>query len=208
MRRIAIVTAVLIAGSALAQTGGPAIYATSERVAHLDRALATLQRLGPDGARAFENEVYQAMRTRCRPSGMQPPAVACLATAADTVCAGKPDGAGCAAAADVIVTNLHAENAFVPETTRMRLVAAGADYHAGVMREMRTRLELLASELVLAAPGARADGARIDAFCAERDREGVACEPGAKLCVASLPWQRCVAGLVWYVSTLDQEKQP
>ncbi|HUQ07264.1 MAG TPA: hypothetical protein VM261_32455 [Kofleriaceae bacterium] len=210
MRRLAIVAAVLLASSALAQTDGPAIYATSERAAHLDRALATLQALGPDGARAFENEVYQAMRTRCRPSGMQPPAVACLATAADAVCATRSDGAGCAAAADVVVTNLHAENAFVPETTRMRLVAAGADYHAGVMREMRTRLELLASELVLAmasSGGAKADGARIDAFCAERDREVVACEPGAKLCVPSLPWQRCVAGLVWYVSTPEEEKK-
>ncbi len=206
MRRIAIAAAVLLASSALAQTGEPAIYARSERVAHLDRALATLQGLGPDGVRAFENEIYQAMRTRCRPSGMQPPAVACLATAADAVCATRSDGVGCAAAADVIVTNLHAENAFVPETTRMRLVAAGADYHGGVMREMRTRLELLASELVLAAPGAKADGARIDAFCAERDREVVACEPGAKLCVPSLPWQRCVAGLVWYVSTPEEPK--
>jgi hypothetical protein len=140
--------------------------------------------------------------------------VACLAAAADAVCAGKTDGAeraGCAAAADVVATNLHAENAFVPETTRMRLVAAGADYHGGVMREMRARLELLASELVLAmagSGGAAADGARIDTFCAERDRDVVACEPGAKLCVPSVPWQRCAAGLVWYVSTLAEESKP
>jgi hypothetical protein len=211
VRKLGVVAAVMLASSAPAQTGGPAIYPPSERAAHLDRALATFQALGPDGARAFESEVYQAMRARCRPSGMQPPAVACLAAAADAVCAGKADGAeraGCAAAADVVVTNLHAENAFVPETARMRLVAAGADYHGGVMREMRTRLELLASELVLAAPGAAADGARIDTFCAERDRDVVACEPGARLCVPSLPWQRCAAGLVWYVSTLAEEPKP
>ena len=199
VKRVLVLTAAVLASSAFAQTDAPAIYARAERVAHLDRALATFAALGPDGARAFENEVYQAMRTRCRPSGMEPPAVACLATVAEAVCATRPDAAGCAAAADIVVTNLHAENAFVPESTRMRLVAAGADYHGAMLREMRTRHALLASELTLTAPGAAASGARIDAFCAGRDREVVACEPGAKLCVPSLPWQRCVAGLVWYI---------
>jgi hypothetical protein len=203
VRRLIVVGIAVLASSAFAQPDASAVYARAERVAHLDRALATFAALGPDGARIFENELYQAMRARCRPSGMQPPALACLAAVADAVCAGKPDGAGCAAAADVVVTNLHGENAFVPETTRMRLVAAGADYHRGVMREMRTRLALLAAELALARPGAKVDGAHLDAFCAGRDREGVTCEPGARLCVASLPWQRCVAGLVWYVSTQE-----
>lgn len=204
VRRAVVVLIAMLASSAFAQPDASAIYARAERATYLDRALATFAALGHDGTRAFESELYQAMRARCRPTGMQPPPLACLAAVADTACATRPDADGCAAAADVVVTNLHAENAFVPETTRMRLVAAGADYHGGVMREMRSRLALLASELALARPGARADGALIDAFCAGRDREVVTCEPGARLCVASLPWQRCVAGLVWYVSTPEE----
>lgn len=208
MKRTVVIAAVVLVSSAFAQSAGLAPYDRADRVAHLDRALATLAALGPDGTRAFENELYQAMRTRCRPTGMQPPAVACLEAVASGVCATKSDGAGCAAAADVVMTNLHAETALVPETTRMRLVAAGADYHGAMLREMRSRHALLAAELSLATPGAAATGARIDAFCAGRDRgDGVTCEPGATLCVPSLPWQRCVAGLVWYVST-PEDRSP
>lgn len=205
MRRVAVLLGAVLASSAFARSDGPAPYVREDRVAHLDAALSAFAALGPDGTRAFEAEVYQAMRTRCKPTGMQPPPVVCLEAVASGVCAAKPDAAGCAAAADVVVTNLHAENALVPETTRMRLVAAGADYHGAMLREMRSRHALLASELALATPGSAATGARIDRFCAERDREGVSCEPGAKLCVPSLPWQRCVAGLVWYVSTPEKE---
>jgi hypothetical protein len=198
VRRAVVIVAALATSSAFAQDA-PAIYAKQERAAHLDRALAMFLSLGPEGTRAFENEVYEAVRTRCKPSGLQSPASACLATVGESVCAGKD--ASCGPASDVILTNLHAENAFVPETTRMRLVAAGADYHPAMLAEMRKRQAVLAAELALASPGAKADGARIDAFCTGRDREVVACEPGAKLCVPSIPWQRCVAGLVWYVST-------
>jgi hypothetical protein len=201
VRRAIVVIAALATSSAIAQDA-PAIYAKRERAAHLDRALSMFLSLGPDGTRTFESEVYEAVRTRCKPSGLQSPASACLASVGESVCAGKD--AWCVPAADIILTNLHAENAFVPETTRMRLVATGADYHPAMLAEMRKRQAILAAELVLAAPGSKADGARIDAFCADRDREVVACEPGAKLCVPSIPWQRCAAGLVWYVSTKDQ----
>jgi hypothetical protein len=203
MRRLVVILAALASSSAIAQDA-PAIYAKKERAAHLDRALSMFLSLGPDGTRAFENEVYEAMRTRCKPSGLQAPLTACLATVGEAVCAGKD--AWCGPAADVILTNLHAENAFVPESTRMRLVATGADYHPAMLAEMRRRQAILAAELVLAMPGTKADGARIDAFCANRDREVVACEPGAKLCVPSIPWQRCAAALVWYVSTPGESK--
>jgi hypothetical protein len=208
MRRgFAVAAAVVLASSAFAQPDAPAPYVREDRVAHIDAALAAFATLGPDGTRALEAAIYQDIRTRCKPSGTEAPIVGCLEAFASAACAARFDLTGCSAAADVIVTNLHAENALVPDTTRMRLVAAGADYHGAMLREMRSRQALLASELALATPGAAATGARIDRFCAERDRDGVTCEPGAKLCVGSLPWQRCVAGLVWYVST-PEEKEP
>lgn len=204
-RVVAIVFAVELASSAFAQSDKPAPYLREDRIAHIDAALAAFATLGPESTRAFEAELYQSVRTRCKPSGMQPPLVGCLEAFASAHCAARFELAGCSAAADVVVTNLHAENALVPETTRMRLVAAGADFHGAMLREMRSRHALLAAELALATPGAAATGARIDRFCVERDRVGVSCEPGAKLCVASLPWQRCVAGLVWYVSTPEKD---
>ena len=105
----------------------------------------------------------------------------------------------CVAAADVVLTNQHAESDLVDEPTRIRLVRTSADYHAAIVRELAARQALLAAELVLAPPAEA--GARIEALCTRRDRDVHRCAPNAGGCVASLPYQRCAAGLVWFVAT-------
>jgi hypothetical protein len=177
----------------------PGPYAEPVRTAHLQRALDALRALGDAGGQALDRELHAAVRARCRPTGSRPPATSCMALAARGICDRRPDPAGCAAAADIVLTNQHAEPDLLDEATRLRLVRTSADYHAAVLGELRARSALLAAELALAAP--QADAAAIDRFCVERDRAGSACDPRAALCVPSLPWQRCAAALIWFVST-------
>lgn len=168
-------------------------YARDARVAHLGRALAALRAMGADGRIAFEHQLHDGVRVRCRQAT---PTTACLSEVAQAVCGGD---AGRCAAADVVLANEHAASDLVDEQTRMKLVRTSSDYHAAILRELDARFGLLAAELVLADGGDVAAG--IDRFCAERDRQVHRCEPGAKACVPDLPWQRCAAGLVWYVVT-------
>lgn len=166
-----------------AQPGGDA------RVAHIEKALAEL-RVEP---RALDRAIYEAVRLRCKPV-----ALACMIDVAREQCAKR----GCMAAADVIVTNQHAERDLVDELTRMKLVRTNSDYHAAVLAEVREKVQrVLAAELVLARSGASV-AARIDRVCVERDHVAARrCEKGAAACVGSVPYNRCVAALVWFVST-------
>jgi hypothetical protein len=191
--------ALAAAGRLAAGEKAPTPYAETARTAHLQRALDALRALGDAGGRALDRELYAAVRARCRPTGSRPAATSCMISAARAVCDRRPDPAGCAAAADIALTNQHAEPDLLDEPTRIRLVRTSADYHAAVLGELRARYALLAAELALAAPAA--DAAAIDRFCVERVRAGTACDPGAVLCVPSLPWQRCAAGLIWFIST-------
>ncbi|HUJ61071.1 MAG TPA: hypothetical protein VLX92_21355 [Kofleriaceae bacterium] len=160
----------------------------------IDRALAAVQALGATGRAALQARLTTAARERCH-ADAAPPAVACLIDAARAQCAGD---AGCAAAADVAITNLRGEGDFVSTADRARLLRGSADYRAALDAELHRRYAVLAAELVLAGPRA-SEGAAIDELCRERDRALHACAPGDAACVPSLPWSRCVAALVWYV---------
>lgn len=163
----------------------------SGRVAHIEKALAELKTSSE--AVALDREIYEAVRLRCKPV-----ALACMLTVARERCAQR----GCMAAADVIVTNQHAEREVLDDLTRMKLVRTSSDYHAAVLVELReTVYRVLAAELVLARPAASV-AARIDKLCVERDHVAARrCERGAAACVGSVPYNRCVAALVWFVST-------
>jgi hypothetical protein len=112
------------------------------------------------------------------------------------VCAKR--GEGCLAAADIVLTNQHAEYDLVPEQTRVRLVRTSANYHAAVLGELRAMFALLAAELALSPP-ADGEAARIDRLCATR--EAPRCAASARGCVPALAYQRCAAGLIWYVGS-------
>lgn len=190
MRRAASVC-VLVAVAHAASYATPRAGAVTReaRIAHLEAALAELAATDPV---ALERTVYDAIRTRC---GARP-AVRCMIDVAREACAAR----GCLAAADVIVTNQHAERDLLDEPTRLRLVRTSSDYHAGVLAELRSRYVLLAAELALSPPDAHL-ASRIDRLCVERDRVARRCAPGAAACLGSLAYPRCAAALVWFVRT-------
>ena len=217
------VLAALAVATAIAAT--PAAGEPLPRVAHIAGALAAVRALGPDGRDALDRRLYEATRTQCRGDAGAPGA-SCVIAAARAACAADPDRSRCAAAADVIVTNLRAANAWVDEATRIRLVRGSTDYRVALAAELRRRYAALAVELVVGPeaggsgdaagidrrrpsegggdPDGFAGGAGvlprgIDRLCVQRDRALHACEPGDAACVPSLPWSRCVAALVWFI---------
>ena len=172
--------------------------ASADRAAQLRTALDTFAKLGPAGRSALDLELYDQVRTKCRATTTRP-AATCLADVGRAVCGAKSDRAACLAAADVILTNQHAEGDRIDDVTRMKLLRSTTDYHAAVNAELWKSYALLAAELALAPQGAdRAD--QIHTFCAERDKKVHACEEGEKTCVPSLAYQRCAAALVWFVA--------
>lgn len=175
-------------------------YSESARVAHLRASLDALAKLGPARV-TLEIELNTAVRTRCRVNTTRP-STRCMIEVGRATCAARSDRAACIAAADVMLTNQHAETDLIDDVTRMKLVRGSTDYHAAVGAEMWARYALLASELVLTPPAAE-PAARIDAFCTRRDHTVHACETGAKACVPSIAYQRCAAGLVWFLANQE-----
>jgi hypothetical protein len=178
--RLLVLVALLLAAPAWA--GGE--YARPRRVAYLDRALAALRSLGAGGRRSLEEEVHAGARRRCR-ADRQTPSITCLIEVAGATCGARPVAAraSCHLAADVIVTNLLAEEEMVDEGTRARLVGQG-DYRGRLRAALAARHRTLAADLVLAQPaGALPD--RIDRFCTD---------------AGELAWQRCAAALLWYLA--------
>ena len=181
----------------------PALAEPQPRADHVRATLAAVRALGPDGRRRLARVLYDAARTQCR-ADASAASVGCLITVARAACASEPDRARCEAAGDVIVSNLRSVNGFVDEVTRARLVRGSTDYHAALATELHRRYAVLAAELVLRGAGGSTEetAAAIDELCAHRDREIHACRSigpvGDPACVASLPWSRCVAALVWF----------
>ena len=157
------------------------------RVTHLEQALAQLA----TDPLALDRALYEGIRTRCK----TPATTRCMIDVAREHCSAR----NCVAAADVIITNQHAERDLLDEQTRIRLVRTSSDYHTGVLAELRTRYAILAAELVLAKPAPLAT--QIDRLCQSRDQIARRCAPDAPACLGTIAYQRCAAALVWFVST-------
>jgi hypothetical protein len=105
----------------------------------------------------------------------------------------------------VLLTNQHAEPDLIDDQTRMKLLRGSTDFHAAVLAALEAKYALLAAELALV-PQATDRAAQIDGFCTTRDREVHSCEPGEKACIPSIAYQRCAAGLAWYVVTEEDRR--
>jgi hypothetical protein len=184
-RAAALAIAVALCGAA-APVAADRSYTRPARLAYLARALRSVRELGAELV-ALDDGLHTDARRRCR-AEVAEPSVACLIAAARARCDGGPSARrpACHLAADVAVTNLLAESELVDEATRMRLVNSGGDYRGAMRVELARRRAGLVADLALSQPGSEADlPARIDRFCASRDRD--------------LAWQRCAAAVVWYI---------
>jgi hypothetical protein len=182
----------LVAGLAATAAAGP--YASEARVAGIDRALAALRAWPAPETRALADSLRAGARTECK-AGYGAPPVGCVVDMAAATCARRPEAeqGACRLIADVIVTNMLAEDELVDRARRVELMSRSDDFRAAMDAELSGRYATLAAELLLDRGRAALDrpAAAIDRFCAARAR------------THALAWQRCVAALAWYIGTFD-----
>lgn len=184
-------------GLVAAAAAGP--YAADARIAGIDQTLAALQAWPTPQTRALADNLRAGARTECK-AGYGAPPVGCLIEMAAATCAQRPEAeqGACRLIADVIVTNMLAEDERVDRARRVELMSRSDDFRAAMDAELSGRYADLAAEMLLDRGPAALDrpAAAIDGFCAARAR------------THALAWQRCVAALVWYIGTFETREAP
>src|SRR5205085_11573193 len=107
---------------------------------------AALTALGDAGRRALELDLHHAVRTKCRVATTRASAT-CMIEVGRAVCSAKAERAACLAAADVMLTNQHAEPDLIDDQTRMKLLRGSTDFHAAILAALEAKYALLAAEL-------------------------------------------------------------
>lgn len=173
-----------------------AVYSGDERVARLQALIEAAQRTPGDTlVRAYE-QASLSERGACA-AGNRRIRVDCMIAAAKKHCEAQTNTADCLAYADVIVSNVLAEQQWVPTARRYEIMQQTKDWRREVAREIRRMQAALAADLRLRTKGslegtpslARA----IDSYCA-----GSAFETG-------LSWQICASSLVWFIAGAKAE---
>ncbi len=179
-----IICALALGSTSLAAAG----YDESTRITLIESAFHELER-SPDQARDLREEIRSQTRIRCQGKN-KTLVVRCAVEVGRQQCEGK--GSACLALADVILTNGFGEDSFVTDAERYAILNRAENFRAELDKFLVGRYAELATELAL--ENAHDQGATmIDKFClkvAKRNR---------------LPWQRCVAALVWFIGTENKQ---
>ena len=167
-------------------------YTRDARTHHIAGALEAIDRLGARGLDALYLEVYEGALDVCR-SAFGPPTISCLLAMATDNCEAKPDGlrADCRLVSDVIITNQLSEHEFVDDTDRLALMNKGEHFRTLMRAELRMHYAALVTGLALSPGFGAGEGLApaIDEFCEDYAS------------TRQLVWQRCVAGILWYIGT-------
>jgi hypothetical protein len=168
-----------------------ATHRLDQRVAHIQRALQSVQSTPPDALRQA-NEYARALARGACSSSVQRLKVECLMTAARRWCRNQSDAQRCAASMDVILSNVLGEAQLVPTDKRYQIMTRSKDYRRELAREIRRIQGALAVDFRLRMGDADGDAQlaeRMDQYClASADETGLA-------------WQTCVASLVWFIAS-------
>lgn len=191
----AVVAAGLIAALAPAPAGADSGYGEKARIAYLGAQLEAIRATGAADLATLADEIYQGGRSKCQTASTRL-RIACLIELGREVCALRP-GTRCMLIADVIVTNLLGENQFVDREARFEIMSAADDFRPALVHELRARYAALVTEMVVSRELAAAPdlNAGIDRFCIAYGH------------ARELPWQRCVAAIIWYVGTEEKRTE-
>jgi hypothetical protein len=193
-------------GIALSGTAGadaPASPGLAQRVAYIASLLDAIAATPPAVLGTTSNYVYTVERNKCQAPD-ESLRVGCLVAAVTRNCAHGDSAARdqCNRVSDVIVTNRLSENAFISDDVRYQLMESRRDYRTALARELHRRHAVLVAELSMSPqfPGSAADptalATGIEAYC--REVSGT----------RELPWQYCVAALVWFIATDGRAVKP
>ena len=194
--------AALLAGTALAialglgtealRADGESQYPRDAREQHITGALAAIDRLGKARLDALYLEVYEGARDICR-SAFGPPTISCLLALGIVTCDAKPQElrADCRVLSDVIITNQLSEHEFVDDTDRLALMNKSENFRTSMRAELHMHYAALVTGLALSPAFSAGEGLApaIDEFCEDYAS------------TRQLVWQRCVAGILWYIGT-------
>lgn len=193
-----VVAAGLIAVLAPTPAGADTGYVEAARIAYLGAQLEAIRTSSAADLTALEDEIYQGGRSKCQTASTRL-RITCLIELGRETCALRPEAgrARCRLLADVIVTNLLGENQFVDREARFEIMSAADDFRPALIRELRARYAVLVTEMVVSRElGAAPDlNTGIDRFCIAYGH------------ARELPWQRCVAAIIWYVGTEEKRTE-
>jgi hypothetical protein len=166
------------------------VYTGDERVAQLERVIEVTRRTPPEILQSAYEQVALAERGACAP-GNPRVRLECMIAAARKACEGRANAADCLVYEDVIVSNVLAEQRFVPTARRYELMTQSKSWRADVAREIRRIQAALAADLRLRTRGSLATtpalARAIDAYCSSSAFE------------TGLSWQICASSLVWFI---------
>lgn len=167
-----------------------ALYTGDERVARLELLLEVARRTPAEVLARAHEQVIVSERGACA-AGTQRIRTDCLIAAARKACEAQPNVADCLAYHDVIVSNVLAEQQWVPTARRYEIMAQTKNWRGEVAREVRRMQAALAADLRLKTAGSLEEtkplAKAIDAYCASSAFE------------TGLSWQICASSLVWFI---------
>jgi hypothetical protein len=190
---IAALAAVVPCALARAEAPSPG---RDQRVAYIAGLLDAIESIERTELTNTSNYIYAVERNKCQ-APVESLHVGCLLEATARNCLSRQGAARerCNRASDVLVTNRLSETAFLPEDVRYEIMDKHRDYGAALARELERRYAIVVAELVMSRhfPGSAADRTRlaagIESYCRELSS------------TRALPWQYCVAAVVWFIGT-------
>jgi hypothetical protein len=202
-RALALALASAIALCATAHADAPDSPGRPQRVAYIAGLLDAFAATPPAALDTTSNYIYTVERNKCQAPD-ESLHVGCVVAAVTRNCSHGDSAARdqCSRVSDVIATNRLSEKAFISDDVRYQLMESRRDYRAALARELHRRYAVLATELAMSPrfPGSAADTAAlatgIEAYC--REVSGT----------RELPWQYCVAALVWFIGTDGRTVKP
>lgn len=170
------------------------LYTGDERVVQLQNSVEVTQRTpAAELARAYEH-VAKAERGACA-AGSRRVRLECLLASARKYCDAQPNAGDCLVYADVIVSNVIAEQLWVPTARRYEIMAQTKSWRSEVAREVRRKQAALAADLRLRTKGSL-EASSVLARAIDRYCTSSAFETG-------LSWQICASSLVWFTSVRE-----
>lgn len=188
---------------ATAHGDAPGSPGRAERVAYIAGLLDAIAATPPAALASASSSIYTVERNKCQAPDNSL-RVGCLVAAVARSCAhgDRAERDQCSRVSDVIVTNRLGENAFISDDIRYQLMDSRRDYRTALARELRQRYAILVAELSMSpqfpgsAAGSTALATSIEAYC--RALSGT----------RALPWQSCVAALVWFIASEERGVKP
>lgn len=182
MKWLILIGVLLVPMTGAGQSEGP-----PSRAARVARQLQALETTPEQTRESLRHQLLGRARASCGANVSLPP-LACLEAEADKTCSPRADQTRCLLIADLVWVNYLARDEWLGPNRRRSIIERGGDVRAALEAATQRAYARLAADFALGGKGQLP--AAIDGYCLE-----------GRAKVRVLPWNRCVAALVWYIGT-------